>query len=133
MNASHRVVATETGMIRIYMRPRDRVGTGRTGWFSDGRPLYRELVAQAKAEGLMNAVAHQSQHGYSNHGPIQDDGAESLNPELTMCVELIGTREQLEGFCGRHGAQLANKVIVYKHLEHWSVGHVGVGAAGRVA
>ena len=133
MTPSHRVVAADTGMIRIYMKPGERGGAGKGRWFSGSKPLYRELVAQAKAEGLMNAVAHQSHHGYSNHGPIQDDGAESLNPELTMCVELIGTREQLEGFCGRHGAQLANKVIVYKHLEHWSVSQVGVGAAGRAA
>ncbi|MDO9429238.1 MAG: DUF190 domain-containing protein [Methylobacterium sp.] len=133
MNASHRVVATETGMIRIYMRPRDRAGTGRTGWFSGGRPLYRELVAQAKAEGLINAVAHHAHHGYSNHGPVHDEGPEALNPELTMCVELIGDREQLERFCARHGAQLSGKVIVYKHLEHWTLGPVdpGPGAGHR--
>lgn len=127
MTPSHRVVATETGMIRIYLKPRDRAGTGRTGWFLGGKPLYRELVAQAKAEGLINAVAHHAHHGYSNHGPVRDDGAESLNPELTMCVELIGRREQLERFCSRHGGQLAGKVIVYKHLEHWTVSPITTG------
>jgi hypothetical protein len=45
-----------------------------------------------------------------------------INPHLTMCVELIGPRGELEDFCRRHGDLLANKVIVYKHLEHWSVG-----------
>ena len=127
MNPSHRVVATETGMIRIYLKPRDRAGTGRTGWFSGGKPLYRELVAQAKAEGLINAVAHHAHHGYSNHGPVLDDGAEAANPELTMCVELIGSRDQLERFCARHGAQLSDKVIVYEHLEHWTVGPITAG------
>ena len=129
MTPSHRVVATETGMIRIYLKPRDRAGTGRTGWFSGGKPLYRELVAQAKADGLINAVAHHAHHGYSNHGPILDDGAEAANPELTMCVELIGSRDQLERFCSRHGAQLASKVIVYKHLERWQVGAATAGRA----
>ncbi|ACS39080.1 DUF190 domain-containing protein [Methylorubrum extorquens] len=130
MTPSHHVVAAETGMIRIYLKPRDRAGTGRTGWFSGGKPLYRELVAQAKAEGLINAVAHHAHHGYSNHGPVLDDGAESVNPELTMCVELIGGREQLERFCARYGAQLSGKVIVYKHLEHWTLGPIDRGPGG---
>ncbi|KQO72241.1 DUF190 domain-containing protein [Methylobacterium sp. Leaf89] len=133
MNPSHRVVATETGMIRIYMKPRDRAGTGRTGWFLRGKPLYRELVAQAKAEGLINAVAHHAHHGYSNHGPVLDDGAESANPELTMCVELIGGRDQLERFCARHGGQLAGKVVVYQPLEHWTVGSVITGKGHETA
>ncbi|HJE22852.1 MAG TPA: DUF190 domain-containing protein [Methylorubrum populi] len=124
MTPSHRIVATETGMVRIYLRPRDRAGTRRAGWFPGGKPLYRELVAQAKAEGLINAVAHHAHHGYSNHGPVLDDGAESANPELTMFVELIGSRETLERFCARHGAHLAGKVIVYKRLEHWTVGTI---------
>lgn len=43
------------------------------------------------------------------------------NPELTMCVELIAPRLELEQFCQTHGALLAHKVIVYKHLEQWDM------------
>jgi hypothetical protein len=70
----------------------------------------------------MNAVAHHTHYGFSNHGALQGREAEMINPHLTMCVELIGPRGELEDFCRRHGDLLANKVIVYKHLEHWSVG-----------
>lgn len=90
------------------------------------KPLYRELVVQAKADGIMNAVAHHAHYGYSNHGPVRENGSEISNPQLTMCVELIGQREELELFCRRHGDLLASKVIVYKHLEHWTVGVSGV-------
>ncbi|MFX8219106.1 hypothetical protein ABTL11_20090, partial [Acinetobacter baumannii] len=61
-----------------------------------------------------------------NHGPVRENGAEIADPHLTMCVELIGQREQLETFCRQHGDMLASKVIVYKHLEHWSIGPAGV-------
>ncbi|MFD2032819.1 hypothetical protein ACFSKM_25935 [Ancylobacter dichloromethanicus] len=69
----------------------------------------------------MNAVAHHTHFGYSNGGKLQDEGVEIANPDLTMCVELIAPRDQLETFCRTHGKLLERKVIVYKHLEHWDV------------
>lgn len=122
----HQVTATEIGMVRIYMKPSDKAAkaTGKSFW--GAKPLYRTLVAQAKAEGIMNAVAHHTHYGYSNHGQVRENGAEISDPHLTMCVELIGHRDELERFCRGHGDILASKVIVYKHLEHWSVGPRGI-------
>jgi H+/Cl- antiporter ClcA/PII-like signaling protein len=126
MPHSHQVTPSEIGMVRIYLKPSDKSAkaSGRSFW--SARPLYRELVAEAKKDGIMNAVAHHTHYGYSNHGPVRENGAEVSDPQLTMCVELIGQRDQLELFCRRHGDVLGNKVIVYKHLEHWSIGPAGV-------
>lgn len=117
---SHKLSSREVGMVRIYMKPRE-TALGKGSWFGGGKPLYRELVMQAKAAGIMNAVAHQTHFGYSNSGRLQDEGFEIPNPDLTMCVELIADREQLERFCRTHGTLLRNKVIIYKHIEHWDV------------
>lgn len=123
MTQQREITTTEIGMIRIYLKPSDKAG--KPPWvFWSGKPLYRELVSRAKREDLMNAVAHQTFYGFSNHGPVMENGAELSNPHLTMCVELIGQRRALEGFCERHRDLLANKVIVYKHVEHWTVGPV---------
>ncbi|KAA3507804.1 DUF190 domain-containing protein (plasmid) [Agrobacterium rosae] len=120
---SHKLSSREIGMIRVYLKPREKA-VGKGGWFGGGKPLYRELVMQAKAAGIMNAVAHHTHFGYSNSGKLQDEGLEIPNPDLTMCVELIADREQLEQFCRTHGALLKGKVIIYKHIEHWDVlGH----------
>lgn len=119
MSYPHTLSPKEIGMIRIYMTPKDRA-PGRKSLFG-ARPLYRELVLAAKADGLVNAIAHHTHYGYSNHGSLQLEGAEVPNPDLTMCVELIGSREKLEKFCRKHGEWLNKKVIVYKHLEHWDV------------
>ena len=126
MPHTHQVNASEIGMIRIYLKPSDKAAKGsvKTLWAS--KPLYRALVAQAKAEGVMNAVAHHTHYGFSNHGPVREHGAEISDPHLTMCVELIDHRDKLEAFCAAHGDLLASKVIVYKHLEHWSIGPRGV-------
>ncbi len=116
----HVLAPTEIGMVRIYLKPRERApGAGR-GIFG-AKPLYRVLVLAAKEAGVINAVAHHTHYGYSNHGRVESDGAEIANPELTMCVELIAPRDKLEEFCRRNGAALRGKVIIYKHLEHWSI------------
>lgn len=115
-----KLVQTDIGMLRVYMKPRDKV-SGSGGWLSGRRPLYRELVLQAKTAGILNAIAHHTHFGYSNHGKIQDDGGEVLNPSLTMCVELVASREMLETFCQTHAEILAGKVIIYKHIERWQV------------
>ncbi len=124
MKTPHSVTSKEVGMLRIYMRPREmhrRPDHGRVRAAFTGRPLYKELVLQAKQAGLINATAHHTHFGFSNHGPVQELTPEIGNPELTMCVELIGPRDTLETFCAEHGALLNGKVIVYKHLEHWQI------------
>ncbi len=45
-----------------------------------------------------------------------------MNTELTVCVEIIGHKTELETFCRQHGSLFQNKVIVYKHLERWQIG-----------
>lgn len=108
-------------MLRIFMKPSDRIGARsiRTLW--NAKPLYRELIRTAKADGIINAVAQHTHYGFSNQGPIRENGAEISDPHLTICVELVGDRDQLDLFCRRHGDLLGDKVIVYKQLEHWSV------------
>jgi H+/Cl- antiporter ClcA/PII-like signaling protein len=126
MSYPHAVTHREVGMVRIYMKPGDRAKQSKLRALLSGKPLYRELVLAAKADGIMNATAHHTHFGFSNHGTVQQDNLESPNPELTMCVELIAPREKLELFCRQHGELLEKKVIVFKSLEHWSIGVRGV-------
>jgi H+/Cl- antiporter ClcA/PII-like signaling protein len=123
-HSKHKVVPREIGMIRIYLKPTDkRKQPGLRGLLS-ARPMYRELIDAAKKDGIMNAHAHHTHYGYSNHGKVRAHDPEIGNPELTMCVELIATKEQLELFCRTHGDLLKDKVIIYKHIEHWAIhGH----------
>lgn len=72
----------------------------------------------------MNAGAHHTPYGYSDHGSVRENGPQISDPQFTICVELIGQRGEL--FCRRHGDLLASKAIVYKHLEHRTVGVSGV-------
>lgn len=120
MKTGHRVVSKETGQLRIYLpQGATRHGTGFRSMF--GRPLFRELIDLAKQFGILNAASHSTQYGYSNHGRVPADGVEALNPHLSVCVELIDHRDRLEEFCHEHADLLKDRVMVYKHLEHWEL------------
>lgn len=130
MPQARAVIPAEVGMLRVYVRRADRAASReRRSFWQPGtgaKPLYRELILRAKTAGLMNAVAHPAQYGFSDHGPIREDGAELSDPQLTICVELIGRRAQLEQFCRQQGDLLTDKIVVYKPLEHWCVGPAGI-------
>lgn len=128
--SNHRLTSREIGQLRIYLAPGERrdksgeSGFGLRRLLAGHPPLYTELIQLARQEGLLHATAHHSHYGYSSGGEIQANIQELPNPRLTMCVELIGPRAQLEQFCRKHGALLQNKVVVYKHMEHWDIeGH----------
>ncbi len=120
-------------MLRIYLKPGER--TKKTGLRSilSSRPLYRELVLAAKTFGIVNAVAHHTHYGYSNNSKVQAPMAEIGNPDLAICVELIGERVHLETFCRQQGELLENRVIVYKSLERWHIDAVSRAESTEVA
>jgi len=120
----HKVTAREIGQVRIYMTPGERrrnAGKGIKYLLSGAPPLYKEIIMAAKQDGLLNATAHHTHYGFSGNGKLQADGLEISNPDMNLCVELIGPRDQLERFCRTHGTLLADKVIIYKHMEHWEI------------
>lgn len=117
---AYAISSREIGQINIYMTHADKASThGMKRWFS--KPLYRAVIEAAKKEGILNANAHHAHHGYSALGDIQSNDMEIPNDKLTLCIELISSREKLEQFCRGHGHLLTNKIVVYKRLEHWDV------------
>jgi H+/Cl- antiporter ClcA/PII-like signaling protein len=124
----HKVKSSEIGMIRIYLRPSDRRKV--TGFKArlSVKALYKELIETAKQDGIINAVAHHTHYGFSNCGPLQDFNPEIQNSHLTVCVEMVGSTEQLETFCRRHGDLLKDKIVIYKPFERWELHPVDVSA-----
>jgi H+/Cl- antiporter ClcA/PII-like signaling protein len=124
MSHSSSVRAREVGQLRVFMTPRDRrKKKGFRGLFM--KPLYQEIISAAKEHGLLNAIAQRTHFGYSGQGNIQSDNVEIPNTNLSLCVELIAVREQLESFCIQQAELLSDKVVVYEKLEHWQFGISG--------
>lgn len=120
MSDRHKVNSREMGLLRIYLVPNEkRKGGGIKGFFA--KPLYQQIIDTAKEDGLLSAVAHHTNYGYSGESRIQSDNKEIPHQTTHLCVEFIAPRDQLEAFCRKHADVLKGKVIVYKHLEHWDL------------
>ena len=122
----HQVDVREVGQVRIYMMQGERskkVGKGLKKWLSGSTPLYREIIKTAQQDGLLNATAHHTHYGFIGNGNVQstDLFVEVPNASLNLYVELIGPRDELELFCRKHGSLLKDKVVLYKHIEHWEI------------
>lgn len=118
MSHRYKVVSKEVGQVRIYMTPNERLHQQGLKKFLS-RPLYQEIIDLAKRHGILNAVAHQAHYGYSGNSRIEADRFEIPNTNVMLCVEMIANRELLESFHQQHAHLLQDKVVVYKHLEHW--------------
>ncbi len=86
------------------------------------KSAYIHIIEDAKAEGILNASVYNTHFGFSNKEGIQVYNIESDNSKLTMCVELVDTREKLESFFLKHQEYLKGKVVVYKEVEFWDIG-----------
>lgn len=118
MPSRHELVSKEIGQLRIFMTPKEKRKTGRLF----GKPLYQEIIDTARRDGLLNAVAHHTHYGYSGNGKIESGSKSDIpNVSLNLCVELIAVREELETFVRNHMDLLRDKVLVYKHMEHWDI------------
>jgi PII-like signaling protein len=121
MNNTTNIQERTLGKLQIYVKPGEKVpSTGLINSFRS-RQLYRELVKYAKDDQLMNASVYQTHHGYSMHGKISSHHVELDNAELSMCVELIDEKQNLEGFCQKHASLLKDKMIVFRAVEFWEI------------
>ena len=108
------------GKLRIYLPNGEKVHSKTLLRKLFPKQVYRKIIQEAKKDGIMNASAFITHFGYGKGGTIQNDGtAEIGNPFLTMCVELIDTKEKLQEFFIKHQDILAGKVVIYKEVEFW--------------
>ena len=96
----HKVTYSEIGMICIYMTPSDKAAGSRSFW--SRKPLVPGAGHSGEPRRHHERRRHHTHYGYSNHGTIRENGFEISDPHLTMCVELIGQRGELERFLRLH-------------------------------
>lgn len=66
----------------------------------DGKPLYEWLVLKARSEGLAGATVMRGMMGFGAHSRLHTFKIERLSLDLPIIVEIVDTKEKLEGFLG---------------------------------
>lgn len=83
------VLPEEGYLLRIFIGESDRHG---------GKLLYEWLVLKAREEGLAGATVLRGVMGYGAHSRLHTFRIERLSEDLPVVVEIVDTREKLEGF-----------------------------------
>lgn len=109
------------GKLRIYLPNNEKVKSASLLGKMFPKSAYRQVIVEAKKDGIMNASVFPTHFGYSKNGRIQEMSIEAGNAGLTICIELIDTREKLEGYFTKHKEVLQGKVVVYKEVEFWDL------------
>jgi PII-like signaling protein len=107
------------GKLRIYLKAGENIKSESLLRRLFPNNLPKNIIELAKKEGLMNASVYNTQMGYSNFERIQNYHIESDNAGLTVCVELIDSKENLQKFFQKHKAMFKDKVIIFKEVEYW--------------
>jgi PII-like signaling protein len=121
MNGERRLNARTLGLVRIYMKYQDRRPA--RGWTQRlfSKPLYQDIIDQARDAGLMTATAKAMAYGFSNYGPKTQFHPDLGYINMNIYVELISPRESLEAFLDLVGPLVADRVVVFKEVEQWMV------------
>jgi H+/Cl- antiporter ClcA/PII-like signaling protein len=123
----------KVGVVRIYLSAGDR-RPGR-GWKQRlfGRPLYQEIIDQARDKGLWGATARGMTYGFTNHGKTKADFHPDAGFTNThIYVELIAPRAQLEAFFEQIAPLVAGRVVTFAEAEHWA-GDMAAAESRRAA
>lgn len=112
---------TAKGKVKIYLKPKDKLDSERFLDKFKSRQIYRELVKNARNDGILSAVVYNTHSSFMMGDKIRNTHVELENNETTLCVELIDDKEKLEQFCKKHGKLLKDKMIVFKAVEFWEI------------
>jgi PII-like signaling protein len=76
-------------LLRIFIGESDKHG---------GTPLYEWIVLKAREHGLAGATVLRGMMGFGAHSRLHTFKIERLSLDLPIVVEIVDTREKLEGF-----------------------------------
>ena len=121
MNNTNEIVEKPLGKIQIFIKPKDKIKGVSLLERLLPKQIYREILRNAKQDGLMMASVYQTHSGFALNDKIQVAHSEYDNANLALCVELIDEKHKLEAFCLKNTALLKGRMIVYKAVEFWEI------------
>lgn len=109
------------GKLRIYLKTGETIKSKTLLRKLFPKSMYGNLIKMAKEDGIINASVFHAHMSFSKDQRIKQYSFESDNSGLTVCVELIDTKEKLQQFFIKHSESLRDKVVIYKEVEYWDV------------
>lgn len=118
---SKKIKTHKIGKLRIYLKTGEKVKSKTLLRKFFPRSTYWQIIEEAKIAGIMNAHIFHTQTSFVQGEQIQKVSAEGDNSGITVCVELVDSREKLELFFKTHHPLLKDKTVIFKEVEFWDV------------
>ena len=112
--------STSFGALRIFLAATERA---KPRWIHDrlfSRPIYQQILQEARSFGLPHGTARQCVPGFLEERQLHATGREQDHGALSLCVELVGTREELQRFCDQAADLLRGQTVLFQEIESWN-------------
>jgi H+/Cl- antiporter ClcA/PII-like signaling protein len=124
----------KVGVVRIYLSAGDRLPAKSWKERLFARPLYQEIIDQARQHGLWGAFAKGMTYGFTHTGEKNatfhvDSGFTNTH----IYVELIAPRPMLVAFVEQIAPLIQKRVATFSEVEHWAGPVQGLTEEDRLA
>ena len=101
-------VPEEGYLLRVFVGESDRHGH---------RPLYEEIVLKAREAGLAGATVLRGVMGFGRHSLIHTTKILRLSEDLPMVVEIVDSREKIEGFLPALDEMISDGLVTLERVK----------------
>jgi PII-like signaling protein len=98
----------EGHLLRIFVGETDR---------HEGLPLYEWIVQRARVEGLAGATVLRGLEGFGAHSRVHTTRILRLADDLPVVIEIVDTREKIEGFLPTIDAAISEGLATLEKVE----------------
>jgi hypothetical protein len=98
-------------LLRIFIGESDR---------HEGKPLYEWILLKARERGMAGATVLRGMAGFGAHSRMHTFKITRLSQDLPIVVELVDSREKLEGFLAAIDGHIEEGLATLERAEvHW--------------
>lgn len=108
------------GKLRIFLKSGEAVKSEKFLHKLFPKNKYSKILDEAKKAGILNAHIFHTHAAYESGSKVAHYSFEGDNSGLTVCLELVDSKEKLELFFCTHKAMLKNKTAIFTEVEFWS-------------
>jgi PII-like signaling protein len=102
------MLPAEGYLLRIFIGESDR---------HDGKLLHEWIVMKAREEGLAGATVLRGMIGFGAHSRLHTFKIERLSQDLPIVIEIVDTRDKLEGFLSLIDAEIEEGMATLEQVQ----------------
>jgi len=110
---------SKIGKLRVYLKTGESLKAKSLLHKIFPKNKYRQIMQEAKNMGIMNAHVFHTHAAVQKGGEITHHSVEGNTSGLTVCIELVDSKQKLEAFFKIHKELIAENTVIYKEVEFW--------------